>query len=57
MLIKKILDVSILVTTTVFNTKIGEIENTIPDTYGLTTNNALIQRLKKLRAKQQMLVV
>ena len=41
MLIKKIADVSGLVTTTVLNTKISEVENKIPDTSSLVTKTVL----------------
>ena len=51
MLIKKIADTSSLVTTTVMNTKISEVDNKILDTSSLVTTNQilLIQKLGKLR--------
>ena len=41
MLIKKVPDTSRLVTTTVLNIKISEVENNIPDTNSLLTTNVL----------------
>ena len=38
-------EVSGLVTTTVFNTKIGEVENKIPDTNGLVTTTILTTKI------------
>ena len=52
MLIKKIPDANGLVTTTVLNRKINEVENKIPDISGLvTTLMFLIQKLVKLKIK------
>ena len=38
-------EVSGLVTTTVFNIKIGEVENKIPDTSGLVTTTILTTKI------------
>ena len=52
MFIKKIPDVSYLVTTTVLNTEISEVENKIPDTGSLVTTSILNTKIgEKLRAK------
>ena len=45
----KIPAISGLVTTTVLNTKISEVENKIPDTKGLVTTIVLNEKLVKLR--------
>ena len=45
--IKKIPDTSGLVTTTVLNTKIREVENKIPDTSGLVTTTVFNTKLSK----------
>ena len=57
MLIKKTLDVSGVVTTTVLNAKIGKIENKIPDISSLVTTTFLMQKSEKLRRKYEVLVV
>ena len=59
MLIKKISDVSGVMSTTVLNTKIKEVESNIPDLNGLVTTLLLflIQKLEKLRTQYQMVVV
>ena len=59
MLIKKTSDVSGVMSTTVLNTKIKEVESNIPDLNGLVTTLLLflIQKLEKLRTQYQMVVV
>ena len=51
MLIKKIPDISGLVTTTVFNTKISEAENKIPYVSGLVTSTVLNTKISKVENK------
>ena len=45
---KKILDTSGLVTTTVLNTKVGQVENKIPDTIGLLTSIVLNTKISEV---------
>ena len=52
MLIKKIPDTSDLVTTTVLNTKISEIENKIPNTSGLVTTTVLNTKISEAEKKK-----
>ena len=53
MLIKKILDTSGLVTTTVLDTKISEVENKIPDTSGLVTTTVLNTKISEVDKNSQ----
>ena len=50
-LIKKIPDTNDLVTTTVLNTKISEVENKIPDTSGLVTTIVLNTKTSEVENK------
>ena len=49
-------DISVLVDTTVFNTKISEIEKKIPDTSSLVTTNVWMQKSVKLWIKFQIIL-
>ena len=51
MLIKKIPDTGALVTTTVLNTKISEVENKIPNTISLVTTTVLNTKLSEVENK------
>ena len=48
---KKIPDTSCLVTRTVLNTKISEVENKIPNTSNLVTTNALNTKIREIEIK------
>ena len=48
---KKIPDTSVLVTTTVLNTKISEVENKIPNTSGLVTTTVLNTKISEVENK------
>ena len=50
-LIKKTPDISALVTTTVLNTKIGEVENNIPNFSGLVTTVILNTKIVDIENK------
>ena len=51
MLIKKILDTSGLVSTTVLNTRIGEVENKMPNTSSLVTTTVLNTKISEVENK------
>ena len=51
LLIKKIPDVSGLITTTVLNTKIGEIENKIPDMSGFVITKNVNTKIAEVENK------
>ena len=51
MLIKKILDIGGLVTTTALNTKISEVENKIPDTSSLVSTTVLNTKISEIEIK------
>ena len=51
MVIKKIRDTSVLVTITVLNTKISEVESKIPDTSSLGTTTVLKMKYSEIENK------